>query len=145
MIMPTLTSDRARPIGEAIDRSRALEARLADLLPTLKARQARAADLVSMSAERRNRHYALDPQPVELGHDARAELDAARAKIANLEIALTTARRIGAAVGIVMAELKLTDARAFEALVKASQARHVKVRDFADEVLLTGTIHAPSH
>jgi len=61
-------------------------------------------------------------------------------KIENLEIALKSARRIGAAIGIVMANRKLTEDQAFDVLVRVSQDTHRKLRDLADEVVLTGII-----
>lgn len=63
-----------------------------------------------------------------------------RDKIANLDIALASCRRIGAAIGILMATEKLTEDRAFGLLRAASQSRNRKLRDVADDVLLTGTI-----
>jgi AmiR/NasT family two-component response regulator len=69
-----------------------------------------------------------------------AELEAARTKVGNLEIALATSRRIGMAIGVVMSEFKVTEDQAFAALIKASQTRHKKVRDVAEDVVLTGTI-----
>ena len=70
--------------------------------------------------------------------EAEGEVD--RDKIANLETALITARRIGAAMGVLMNSHKITDAQAFELLVQASQHTHHKLRDIADDVVLTGTL-----
>ena len=69
-----------------------------------------------------------------------ADRAADRKKIANLEIALISARRIGAAVGIVMAQLKVSDEQAFAMLREASQNQNRKLRDVAEDVLLTGTV-----
>jgi hypothetical protein len=63
-----------------------------------------------------------------------------QAKIANLEIALVSARRIGAAMGILMGRHGLTDDQAFDRLRANSQNTHRKLRDVADGVLLTGTL-----
>jgi len=63
-----------------------------------------------------------------------------RGKIANLETALVTARRIGAAMGILMSSRHLTDAEAFELLREASHRRQRKLRDLVDDVLLTGEL-----
>jgi AmiR/NasT family two-component response regulator len=65
---------------------------------------------------------------------------AARTKVENLEIALVSARRIGAAVGILMARRQLTDQQAFNVLVQASQNQHRKLRDIAEDVILTGDL-----
>jgi PAS domain S-box-containing protein len=67
-------------------------------------------------------------------------LSRAEDKAANLERALSSNRHIGAAMGILMASLKLTDEQAFDLLRKTSQNRHRKLRDIAEEVILTGEI-----
>lgn len=67
-------------------------------------------------------------------------LAAERDRVANLNVALDTNRRIGAALGILMAQRKLTDAQAFDVLRSASQRRHIKLRELADEVVLTGEL-----
>lgn len=63
-----------------------------------------------------------------------------RNKIANLEAALASARRIGAAIGIVMSVHKVTEDQAFNILRRTSETTHRKMRDVADDVLLTGSI-----
>jgi AmiR/NasT family two-component response regulator len=63
-----------------------------------------------------------------------------RAKIDNLSIALTTARRIGAAVGILMATQKVTEDEAFDVLRRVSNNSQRKVRDIAEDVVLWGTL-----
>lgn len=72
--------------------------------------------------------------------ECEAELDLAREKIANLEAALVTARRIGTAVGIVMATYKVTDSEAFTMLAACSQSQHRKPREVAQDVVDTGTL-----
>jgi signal transduction histidine kinase/DNA-binding response OmpR family regulator/PAS domain-containing protein len=67
-------------------------------------------------------------------------LSRAEDKAANLERALASNRHIGAAMGVLMASLKLTDEQAFDLLRKTSQNRHRKLRDIAEEVILTGEI-----
>jgi GAF domain-containing protein len=59
-------------------------------------------------------------------------------KASNLEAALESNRRIGMAIGILMAEHRVTEQQAFELLRTASQRNHVKLRDLADQVILTG-------
>jgi ANTAR domain len=63
-----------------------------------------------------------------------------RNKILNLEAALVSARRIGAAVGIVMASRKVTEDQAFTILRRAGGATNRKLRVVADDVLLTGEV-----
>jgi AmiR/NasT family two-component response regulator len=68
------------------------------------------------------------------------ELAIAHDKIANLEIALVSARRIGMAIGILMARHGLTDDQAFERLRQVSQQHHHKLRDIAEQVIFTGAL-----
>ena len=68
-----------------------------------------------------------------------AEL-AARDQVVHLETALVTSRRIGAAIGILMARCHVTDDHAFALLRTTSQLTHRKVRDIAEDVVLTGTL-----
>jgi hypothetical protein len=55
-----------------------------------------------------------------------------------LEQALRTSRKIGAAIGIVMAERKLAEDQAFAILKTASQEANRKLRDIADDLVRTG-------
>ena len=68
--------------------------------------------------------------------EAQAVID--RSQIANLEIALGTARRIGAALGIIMATYRVGEEQAFVTLRIASQHTNRKLREVAEDVLLTG-------
>ena len=81
--------------------------------------------------------------------DARADesgmyeqLAEAQREIANLQIALQTSRQIGMAVGVLMCRNGWTEDRAFDALRDASQRQHRKLRDLAQEVVLTGDLPA---
>jgi hypothetical protein len=58
----------------------------------------------------------------------------------NLALGLESSRHIGAAIGILMHRHRWTSERAFEALRLVSQHTHRKVRDVADEVMLTGSL-----
>ena len=87
--------------------------------------------------------------PVEPGHPSRRpdvveqvqeQLSDARVRIEHLETALATNRRIGIAIGVVMARYGLTDEQAFELLREQSQVRNKKLRDLAEEVVYTGTL-----
>lgn len=68
-----------------------------------------------------------------------------RAEIAGLEVALSTARQIGAAVGIIMTAYKVTEDRAFNTLRIASQTTNRKLREIAEDVLMTGAVPPNSH
>lgn len=63
-----------------------------------------------------------------------------RNRAANLHAALDSNRQIGAAMGILMARHHLSYDGAFTALRVASQHLHHKLRDIADEVVLTGAL-----
>ena len=65
---------------------------------------------------------------------------AQRARAANLHRALMSNRRIGVAIGILMARGQCTEDQAFAAMCEASQALNRKLRDLADDVALTGTL-----
>jgi hypothetical protein len=63
-----------------------------------------------------------------------------RDKIAQLEEALVSCRRIGAAMGILMERRKITVEAAFELLKVRSQNTHRKLRDVADDLLFSGDL-----
>jgi GAF domain-containing protein len=75
-------------------------------------------------------------QHVTVALDAAAGLEAAE----NLRRALQSNRQIGMAIGILMAEHKIRDPEAFDLLRIASQNTHIKMRDLAEEVVLTGRL-----
>lgn len=58
----------------------------------------------------------------------------------NLEVALGTSRQIGMAIGVLMAQYKITQEEGFAMLRVASQALHRKLRDIAAEVAETGAL-----
>ncbi|TWD82154.1 response regulator receiver and ANTAR domain protein [Kribbella amoyensis] len=61
---------------------------------------------------------------------------------AELRKALASNRRIGTALGVLMTRLHLTEAQAFDVLSAASQRSNRKLRDLADEIILTGDLPA---
>jgi len=67
-------------------------------------------------------------------------LDEAENRSANLERALSSNRQIGAAIGILMALHKLTSDGAFALLREASNKTNRRLRDVADQVVLTGSL-----
>lgn len=77
------------------------------------------------------------PDLVKQVHDQLVE---ARERIEHLERALATNRRIGIAIGVVMARYGLPDEQAFELLREQSQVRNKKLRDLAEDVVYTGTL-----
>jgi transcriptional regulator with GAF, ATPase, and Fis domain len=64
----------------------------------------------------------------------------AQEKAANLQLALASNRRIGIAIGVIMALYRCTDEQAFATLRSASQRSHQKLREVAEEVILTGLV-----
>ena len=63
-----------------------------------------------------------------------------RAEIAHLERALASNREIGAAIGVLMAQHRVTRQQAFDLLRMASQNSHRKLVDIARDVVDTGTL-----
>lgn len=72
--------------------------------------------------------------------ECQGELELVNTEIENLRAALVSARRIGAAIGILMGARRITDDQAFAILSDVSQRRNRKLRDVADHVRRTGTI-----
>jgi tetrahydromethanopterin S-methyltransferase subunit F len=68
----------------------------------------------------------------------RVRVAAADARSDHLERALASNRRIGIAIGILMAVRQLTEEEAFRVLQQASSRRNTKLRDIAEEVIYTG-------
>jgi GAF domain-containing protein len=61
-------------------------------------------------------------------------------EVENLNRALASSRRIGAAIGILMSRRAITEDQGFELLRSHSQVTHTKLRDVADAVVLTGDL-----
>jgi hypothetical protein len=83
-------------------------------------------------------HVTLDRQMIA---ELQAEGLVSTKHAADLEVAMRTARKIGAAIGIVMAGQQLDEESAFATLAKASQNANVKLRVLAEEVVSTGDHH----
>ncbi|MGY1729876.1 ANTAR domain-containing protein [Geodermatophilus sp. SYSU D01045] len=67
-------------------------------------------------------------------------LQVADEQLTHLRIAVETNRRIGMAIGILMALRKVDEEAAFGLLRTASSHRNVKLRLVAEEVIRTGTV-----
>jgi hypothetical protein len=63
-----------------------------------------------------------------------------RFEVKGLRVALATCRRIGAAIGFVMATRQVSQAEALRILCQASEGTGRKLRDIADYVTLTGEV-----
>lgn len=72
----------------------------------------------------------------------REQLDEERRQVTQLKQALESARRIGAAIGIVMAAARIPEEAAFVMLTTASQNSNRKLREVADDVVTTGEVPA---
>ncbi|HJQ00338.1 MAG TPA: ATP-binding protein [Jatrophihabitans sp.] len=82
----------------------------------------------------------------ELAQLREVALGEAETKVVNLQKALASNRQIGTALGIVMSRHMVTAEHAFDMLRTASQTNHRKLRDIAEDVILTGQIPAaPSY
>ena len=94
--------------------------------------------------------HAFDPEAVQAGKRLAAyaatglAFAIAQAKARNLEIALDSNRDIGAAIGILMSQHRVTRDQAFDLLAAASQHSHRKLRDLADDVIQTGVLDQPT-
>ena len=67
-----------------------------------------------------------------------------RERTRHLEHAVQSNRRIGMALGVLMAYGRGTELQAFAAISEASQALNRKVVDLADHVILTGALPGPA-
>ena len=96
------------------------------------------------------RPHAFTPDTVRETADLAGQATIALAYLAErqtrleLDAALHTNRRIGAALGILMARHRLTHEQAFLRLRQASQNSNRKLRDLAEDILETGELPATS-
>lgn len=72
--------------------------------------------------------------------EVRTVLAGAQERAEHLQRALISNRRIGMAVGILMATRHLPEAEAFDCLKQESQRRNIKLRDVAEQVIYTGSL-----
>lgn len=98
-----------------------------------------------LSADDRRRIGDLE-EHVDLDRAMILELQAegliSQQHVAQLTEALHASRRIGAAIGIVMANRRVTEAEAFQVLTRASQNTNRKVRLIAEELVETGDVNS---
>ena len=80
----------------------------------------------------------VPPPEAERIEQLQGELVELERSYQDLEGAVASARRIGAAIGIVMTIMKVTEADAFSMLVRISQRQNRKLRLVADDIVLTG-------
>ncbi|MGY1604387.1 ANTAR domain-containing protein [Geodermatophilus sp. SYSU D00815] len=127
-----------RPRGPKGDdgavREWALERRVVARTIREQAEQMRARTAVTRLALRSRRAAVVDTPAL------RRRLAVAERRAGNLEVALTSNRRIGMAIGILMARHRLTEARAFDLLRQCSNRRNVKLAALAEDVVHTGEL-----
>ena len=145
-------TDVMMPARGGLDLLRMLRAgngsqRIPVMLLTARAGPESIAEGLSLGAD----DYLVKPfEPIELLARVRAtvelhrrhehSLTQLRDRAVNLEAALSSNRRIGTAVGVLMASRKVDSESAFELLSTVSQLLHRKLRDVADEVVATGAL-----
>ncbi|MGY1822929.1 ANTAR domain-containing response regulator [Geodermatophilus sp. SYSU D00079] len=111
-----------------------------------QARRASAQTLRRQAAEMRARTVTLrctvraQRATVTDAAELRRRLSAAERRVADLEVALTSNRRISQAIGILMARHRLTEDQAFDLLRQCSSHRNVKLAVLAEEVVHTGEL-----
>jgi hypothetical protein len=116
--------------AHARERSRELRMQLSDT-------RARLAMLRKSGVDGRGRPVDAGP---DLYKQVYEQLVSATERIGHLETALTSNRRIGIAIGIIMARHHVTDTAAFDLLREQSQVRNQKLRDLAEDVIYTGSL-----
>jgi hypothetical protein len=100
--------------------------------------------------------YSSDPDALTAESVTVAALFAAHARVlllhadssgkaAGLTTALNTSRQIGAAIGILMNAHHVTQEEAFDLLRQSSSRLNRKLRDVADDVMLTGELPPEEH
>ncbi len=101
-------------------------------------------DALRASGERNHDDIIQLQEETTLDRKMIAELQAEglidREHITQLELALTTSRKIGAAIGILMATQRCTEDQGFDILCWVSQKSNRKLRDVAGEVVSTGAL-----
>jgi DNA-binding response OmpR family regulator len=149
-----LLSDVMLPGTDGLELVRALRrlpatARLPIVLLTARAGPESAAEGLSAGAD----DYVVKPfDPTELLARIRVHVELARLReyainqaqdeAANLRVALSSNRQIGAALGIIMQRYQIDNDESFSRLRSTSQRLNRKLRDLADDVVRTGDLPA---
>jgi AmiR/NasT family two-component response regulator len=84
---------------------------------------------------------SLGEPATALAADALALVAELSDEVSQLKVALHSNRRIGMAMGLLMAQLGVTDDEAFDALRTISQNTNRKLRDVADDVITRRRIY----
>jgi hypothetical protein len=141
--LPDADSERERRFQELSSRVDANHDEIEELARRADASNHRASTSEEASAEYGHRISELEGR-TEIDRELIAQLQAdgllAIEHAAHLEEALRTARLIGAAMGVVMADRKVTEADAFLILKRASQRANRKLRVLAEDVVRSGDL-----
>ena len=108
--------------------------RAAELRVQVEARRRQSRELSG-----RGERSAAAPSATELT-ELRTRAEAAEHRADNLERALTSNRRIGMAIGILLERLHVTEEQAFELLREESMRQNVRLAQVAEQVVYTGTL-----
>jgi hypothetical protein len=115
-------------------RVRAPELRATELRAQVEARRRQGRELGD-----RGEQPAAATRATELA-ELRTRAEAAEHRADNLERALTSNRRIGMAIGILLERLHVTEEQAFELLRAESMRQNVRLAQVAEQVVYTGTL-----
>ncbi|UQX87115.1 GAF and ANTAR domain-containing protein [Jatrophihabitans telluris] len=139
IVMQDLETEQRWPAYVAAVKQRELPIRSATAYPLSLG----GADLGALALYSAKPEY-FSPDLIDVGgvlaDHAGIALDSARTadKAEHLQTALISNRRIGIAIGILMALHRLTETQAFDLLRTASQNNHVKLHEVAEQVIFSG-------
>lgn len=140
---PDADSERERRFQELSSRVDANHDEIEELARRADVSNHRASTGEETTAEYGHRISELEGR-TEIDRELIAQLQAdgllAIEHAAHLEEALVSARRIGAAMGVVMVGRKVTEAEAFLVLKRASQSANIKLRVLAEDVVRSGDL-----
>lgn len=146
--LPDADSERERRFQELSSRVEANHHEIEELARRADASNDRVSTSEEASAEYGHRISQLEDR-TEIDRELIAQLQVdgllAMEHAANLEEALRSARLIGAAMGVVMADRKVTEADAFLILKRASQRANLKLRVLAEDVVRSGDLSSLPH
>lgn len=146
-----VVSDIVLPGRSGIDLLRALRADPAhEDLPILLLTARAGGEAVAAGLQAGANDYIVKPfDPVELLARARVHYDLtwrrrqAQEQTKNLQTALSSSRELSYAIGILMAQHKLTADESFELLRRFARSSNRKLRVVAEQVVLTGVLPTP--
>lgn len=95
---------------------------------------------VTLTAADANELVAMVRSQAERARARQRAVAQTEARVSNLEAALRSNRRIGQAIGILMAGRRITEQQAFELLRNHSQHTQRKLREVAEDVTFTGDL-----